>query len=151
MQFDGPDGWVSRVEELDSSVTLGPPGAKPPPDPEPPRDPNSQFKARRVALLTGGGAVFAAGGGLLGIGAALEGRFAEEAYASSSYGDCSLGDLCYEAARELAIRRDAARVRAMYISAYAALGVGAGIIGTELFLLPSADLSGGTLHLSGRF
>ena len=53
VQFDGPDGWVSRVEELDSSVTLGPPGAKPPPDPEPPRDPNSQFKARRVALLTG--------------------------------------------------------------------------------------------------
>ncbi|TNE88751.1 MAG: hypothetical protein EP330_13605 [Deltaproteobacteria bacterium] len=154
-QYDGPDGWVSRVREADKSLTLGPPGATPPPDPEPEVVPTpgagSGRKVRRTALLVSGGGLGAAGGALVLMGHLSERRFMEAPYDAATYGGCSLPEPCWATARESQIRSDAAAVRALYAAGYVAAGLGVAVIGTELLLLPAPTSGGGALLLSGKF
>lgn len=153
-QYDGPDGWISRVEEVDHSLTLGPPGAAPPPDPEPVvvgPEATPGRRMRRTVLVSSGVGVTAIGGALVGFGAGAEQRFLSEPYDSNTYAGCDKPTECWVAGRDAQIRKDAAAVRSLYIAGYAAVGVGLAVLGTELLLLPDPAAGGGQLRFSGRF
>ncbi|MCO4748230.1 MAG: hypothetical protein KC912_25780 [Proteobacteria bacterium] len=153
VQYDGPSGWVSRIDELDRGVTLGPPDAAPPPEPEPIREAPADRPGRRVrrrVLLASGLGLVAGGGGLVLGGSVLETSFLNDPY-TDSYGGCPPADDCWADARSTRIRKDAATVRALYGIGYGALGLGAVVLGTELLLLPDPVAGGGSVRFSGRF
>lgn len=153
-QFDGPDGWVSSLDEVDRSLTLGPAGAAPPPDPEPVVIAGPQSDGRRVrrtVLLVSGATVATSGVALLVGGTLGEARFAEDPYDAATYNGCGQAEACWEVERANVIRKDAGAIRLLYGLGYGALGLGGAIVGTELLLLPDPVNGGGSLHLSGRF
>lgn len=102
------------------------------------------------AMFVAAGTAFLAGGGTLAFGRYREGLFNQNPYDASEYGGCAIDTSdCYANARQEAIVADGARVRLLYIAGYATTGVGVALLGTELWVLPSAD--GGSLGLRGRW
>jgi len=106
----------------------------------PPPAPAPKKKTVGIPAVWGTGlAIAALGGGGLTTAFLLERKFNEDPYDDPTYGDCSVGDACYEDARSDAIVNDARLIRSLYIASYAALGVGGAMTITGFAIQPKRD------------
>ncbi|MBW2254741.1 MAG: hypothetical protein JRI25_09120 [Deltaproteobacteria bacterium] len=150
-------GWHAAVRELSEDtvlvtgqglevVSLDALEPDPPELPIPELPPPSTRRHRTSMLLTGSIGV-AGGAGVLGYGWSQERAFKRRDYDAPSYGGCAAGESCYDLAREKEIRNDASTVRALYATGYVLTGIGAVVLGTELFFLPAPSGSGAGLGI----
>jgi len=159
VQARGPQGWNSRVMDLSvGGKTRGMPlelvavPAPPPPDGVGPRVPPPPPPGRRISggVVAVGVVLAALGGGAIVAGRVLENRFQANKYDSDVYGDCTRSQPCWADARSDAIAADARAANAAYLSGYALVGVGVGVVGLEVLVLRTSG-GGHGLGLRGRF
>lgn len=107
------------------------------------KPPQKQREGPRTALLIAGGTLIGAGAGTVGYAWTREQRFLGDDYVLAQFKDpstpgatCAPEDACYERARQAAIIDDATVIRTTYALGYVAAGLGVGLLGLELVVLP---------------
>lgn len=139
--IDGPapGAWPLQVRRPPAAPqTVGPP-PPPPPPPAPER-------RRHVALGVGIG-IGLAGAALVAAGGLAERRFHAQTYDDPTYGGCARGESCWAEARADRIAADARAANALYLSGYAASGLGIGLVGADVLV----STSGAGVRLRGVF
>lgn len=149
LQFNGASGWTSEVRDvgLDTRIDTGLPESDDDLDPH-----ETPKKHKSVALLVGGLAVGAAGGGSLGFAYSQELAFHQDPYQANAYFGCDRTRSCYAQARGDQIRQDATLINVFYGIGYGLVAAGAGLVLADLAIpSPTTDktLSLGAAPLPG--
>ena len=144
LQWRDPAGFTSDWSDVTADVTLRI-------RPIPGAAVTAPERRGAGAIYAAGGVLTAAGLGLVGVGYVEERAFQEKAYDADRYGECVRTADCYAVERENAIRSDAFRTRAMYLSGYVLSAVGVGVVGSQWLFDLTAAPGGGHVHVGYRW